>query len=253
MRDLGARDGENAFRSKSNPYGTGGAENWSTNVGSFMKLHLRPKETKCGFTLIEFMVVVLLLAILALILLPRMQGSRPAPRLNCINNLKQVGLAYRQWALDNDDKFPMQISVTNGGTMELVERGDVYPHFLVMSNELNTPKVLLCPADQRRKAAVVFTPGLANSNINYFVGLNADESVPQMLLSGDDCMAVDGKPVKPGILMLSTNAAVSWTKARHNRQGNVGLADGSVMAIDTPGLRRALVNTGVATNRLAIP
>jgi len=218
-------------------------------------MELKFKQMRHGFTLIEFMVVALVLAILVILVLPYWRSrARPRiPRINCINNLKQVGLAYRQWALDNEDKFPMQVSMTNGGTMELTGRGDVYPHFLVMSNELNTPKVLFCPTDQKRKVAFVFTRGLANSNISYFVGLDADETTPQMLLSGDDCMAVDGKPVKPGMLMLSTNAAVAWTKARHNRQGNVGLADGSVMAVDTSGLRRALVNAGVATNRLAMP
>jgi prepilin-type N-terminal cleavage/methylation domain-containing protein/prepilin-type processing-associated H-X9-DG protein len=218
-----------------------------------MKPHSRPTETKYGFTLIEFVVVVLLLAILALMFLPRLQRAQPNHRLHCINNLKQVGHAYHQWALDNEYRFPMQISLTNGGTMELVERGDVYPHFLVMSNELNTPKVLLCPADEKRKATTSFATGLANSNINYFVGLDAEESVPQMLLSGDDCLSIGGKPVKSGILMLQTNASVAWAKARHNRQGNVGLADGSVMGIDTLGLQRVLANGVVATNRLAIP
>jgi hypothetical protein len=36
----------------------------------------------------------------------------------------------------------MQVSVTNGGTMELVNGGTVFEHFLVMSNELSTPKLL---------------------------------------------------------------------------------------------------------------
>jgi prepilin-type processing-associated H-X9-DG protein len=206
-----------------------------------------------AFTLTEFMVVAALLAVLVVFLLPRLYRPPRSPRLNCVNNLKMIGLSFRLWALDNGDKFPMQVSVTNGGTMELAGRGDVYPHFLVMSNELNTPKVLLCLADRKRQAAASFAAGLANSNLSYFVGLDAEESSPQMLLSGDDCLAVGGKPVKPGLLLLSTNAATAWTKSRHNRQGNVGLADGSVMALDTPGLQRALVHAGIATNRLAMP
>ncbi len=201
----------------------------------------------------EFMVVAAVLAILVVIFLPRLNRPPRSPRINCVNNLKMVGLSFRLWALDNGDKFPMQVSLTNGGTMELIGQGDVYPHFLVMSNELNTPKVLYCLADQKRKPATAFTPSLANSNISYFVGLDANESTPQMLLSGDDCLTVGGKPVKPGLLLLSTNATVAWTKARHNRQGNVGLADGSVISVDTSGLQRALFNSSVATNRLAMP
>lgn len=211
------------------------------------------KAYRRGFTLMEFMVVAAVLAILVVIFLPRLNRPPRSPRINCLNNLKMVGLSFRLWALDNGDKFPMQVSLTNGGTMELVGSGDVYPHFLVMSNELNTPKVLFCQADQKRKPATAFTPSLANSNISYFVGLDANESTPQMLLSGDDCLTVGGKPVKPGLLLLSTNATVAWTKARHNRQGNVGLADGSVISVDTSGLQRALFNSSVATNRLAMP
>ena len=64
---------------------------------------------------------------------------------------------------------------------------------------------------------------------------------------------ISGKSVKPGILTLSTNATVAWTKSRHNRQGNIGLADGSVMGVDTSGLQQALVNAGFATNHLAMP
>jgi len=48
----------------------------------------------------------------------------------CINNLKQIGLAARVWATDNSDLLP--------------------PDLLSMSNELSTPLVLHCPADQSR-------------------------------------------------------------------------------------------------------
>jgi len=93
--------------------------------------------------------------------LPARDG-RPAyaPRINCANNLKQVGLAFRTWAIDNDGRFPMQVSVTNGGTMELVSSGLVFPHFQVMSNELSTPKILFCRADTQRTNANNFATAL---------------------------------------------------------------------------------------------
>jgi hypothetical protein len=57
--------------------------------------------------------------------------NRPL-RIECVNNLKQIGLAYRLWAEDNGGKFPMEISVTNGGTMGLGEGRNTWINFLVM-------------------------------------------------------------------------------------------------------------------------
>src|SRR5882724_8113127 len=110
-----------------------------------------------AFTLIELLIVVAIIAVLAAIILPSMarQGCVPGQRINCVNNLKQIGLAFRTWALDNNDKYPMQVSVTNGGAMEIVSTGTVFTVFQVMSNELSTPKILFCPeeSDPKRIAA----------------------------------------------------------------------------------------------------
>jgi len=136
-----------------------------------------------------------------------------------------------------------------------------------MSNELNTPKVLICPQDKNPKRFVANTfdpPTLANisrpaipftnnNNVSYFVGVDADEAQPQQILSGDDNFLVDGVKPNSGVLMLRTNSVLAWTKERHVTYGNIGLVDGSVQGITTPLLNEALVNTGAATNRLAMP
>ncbi|HPY31796.1 MAG TPA: hypothetical protein PLT00_14560 [Verrucomicrobiota bacterium] len=211
-------------------------------------------RNESGVTRKEVFLLVLVLSFLALMFLPPAHGPYRSSRLGCINNLKQIGLGFHIWASDNDSRFPMQVSVTNGGTMELSERGDVFPHFLVMSNELNTPKVLFCPADAQRQAAVTFSDGLANANISYFVGLDAQESLPQMWLAGDDCFSINGNPPPSGILSLPANAAVSWNQSRHRRLGNVALVDGSVLRIsDTRELQHPFAQIPLATNRLVIP
>lgn len=208
---------------------------------------------RVGFTLIEFMIVVVLLAVLAAFFLPALMKPRMrASRLNCTNHLKQVGLAFRMWALDNGDSFPMQVSLTNGDTMELPQLGRVYPHFIVMSNELNTPKILLCPEDKSRRFASSFTTNFGDSNISYFVGLDANATMPQMFLAGDRNL-VGGTLLPNRIRSLTTNDAVSWGKDLHNQQGNVAMADGSVQQFNSVRLGAALMNTGTVTNRLAIP
>ena len=148
----------------------------------------------------------------------------------------------------------MQVSVTNGGTMELTAKGkNAWLNFLVMSNELSTPKILICPADTGRVFATSFTNGLSATNVSYFVGMDANADCPQTFLSGDDNFAIGGVPVKSGLLAVSTNAPITWTAKRHVNSGNIGLADGSVAQTSSSTLKRMLVETSVATNRLAIP
>src|ERR1035437_4166973 len=212
------------------------------------------KKRNAAMTLFEVGVVIAIVMILVVVFLPRFARSpEHSSRINCVNNLKLIGLAYRIWGGDNNDKYPMQVSTTNGGTMELMADGkNAWRNYLVMSNELNTPKILFCPADSERVGATNFSSNLKDK-ISYFFGVDADQKDPQMLLSGDDNFAISGIPVKSGLLEISSNTPIAWTSARHKFAGNIGLADGSVQATTSKGLRDYLQQTGLATNRLAIP
>jgi len=206
-----------------------------------------------GFTLIELLVVIVITAVLAGFLLPSFINARErAQRIRCTSFLKQIGLASRQWALGNANAYPMSTSFTNGGRQELIATGEVWPHFQVMSNELNTSVVLKCPADRERSARTAFGPNLSNTNISYFIGLDAKDTMPQMFLAGDRNI-VGGTLLPNRILLLTTNDAVSWGKDLHKNQGNVALADGSVQGFSSLRLQAALIDTGTLTNRLAIP
>ena len=198
--------------------------------------------------------VIAALLIIAAVLLPALAAAKKrSSRIPCVSNLKQIGVAYRVWSGDNDDKYPMQVSVTNGGVMESIATGNVAACFQVMSNTLTSPKLLICPEDTKSILATNFGPGFNNSNVSYFVGLDADQTNSQMLLSGDDNFEIGGVPVKSGLLQLWTNAPIAWTKARHESGNYILLADDSVQQLTTDGLQQALRQTGVATNRLVIP
>src|SRR5215510_11247827 len=106
-----------------------------------------------GFTLLELLAVVISVVVLAGVLLPAMVPRRKSCRINCVSNLKQIGLAYRMWASDHQERFPWQVSTNEGGTLEDAPQGGALFHFQAISNELTTPKVLVCATDTARTRA----------------------------------------------------------------------------------------------------
>ena len=97
-----------------------------------------------------------------------------AQRIRCVNNLKQIGIATRIYAIDNQDRFPWQVPQTEGGTAEIAQPQsdtdvlldsdgepifdvNAWLHFQALSNALSNPKVLRCPRDDSRTQANSFS------------------------------------------------------------------------------------------------
>lgn len=136
-------------------------------------------------------VSVVVTVFVAATLLPALsQAKGRAQRISCTNNMKQIGLAFRVWAVDNDDTLPFNLSTNKGGTLELslpgsdgFDRNAAF-HFQVMSNELSTPRILVCPADTKKRAALNFA-SLGPENVSYLVrsGTNVTETNPDQVLA----------------------------------------------------------------------
>jgi prepilin-type processing-associated H-X9-DG protein len=215
----------------------------------------RTNQSTNAFTVVELLVLILTLAVMFLLLLPAIMPRRcscTAVRINCVNDLKQIGLSFRIWSGDNRDRYPMQVPTNEGGTMEFLAGTNVFAHFRAMSNELNTPKVLVCPADKKRMPATNFISDLDNGHLSYFVGVDANETNAAMILAGDRNIT-NGMPLRRGMLTLRTNRPAGWTAEIHNKNGNIALADGSVQQVSTARLRDAVATTGTNANRLAFP
>jgi hypothetical protein len=110
------------------------------------------------------------------------KAKERALSIACVNNLKQFGLAVRTWALDNNESNP--------------------PNILSMSNELSTPKILVCPADTNRPVAADWSSfTMANCSYEFLVPDEKD---------------ADREPERVSV--------------RCPIHGNIGLCDGSVQS-----------------------
>ena len=107
-------------------------------------------------------------------------------RKSCVINLKQIGIAFQIYMADHEDRLPWQALRAEGGSAESTKPksntaglhdadgkpifdANAWEHFLALSNEVVSPKVLRCPADDSRTQANSFSTtkpkGAAGKNV----------------------------------------------------------------------------------------
>ncbi len=216
-----------------------------------MKTNPRTRRDRAAFTrkdLLAVMTILLLLLVLARVLLPAWRGVRAKPiRISCVNNQKQIAMAFRMFASDNNGRYPLQTTNhpyiyppgRNGTAAGAVVSTSAQPWqvFQSMWNELQSPMALLCPQDTARNRAagrVTDFKGLAdapgpmtstslghpdnqNLAVSYAVQAMADESRPLGLLTLDrriNWATATAAPTTPPATSGSRLATTSEREAR---------------------------------------
>lgn len=214
-----------------------------------MKLRFADQRN-AGFTFGKLLVVLVTVTIMFLVVSSGFALTK-GTRNRCTGSLKQVALALNLWSQEHQNRFPMELFASEGGTREAALAGKLLPSVLIMSNELRTAAVLICPEDKKRKPAKTFA-SLTTDNVSYFLNVDVALTNQNHIIAGDRNLALDGSPVKPGLLEITNVNVLQWASWLHKGEGNVALVDGSAHQLTTKGLRDLLF-LGRTTNRLIIP
>jgi type II secretory pathway pseudopilin PulG len=222
-----------------------------------------------ALTLVELLVTIAIVAVLVTMILPTNYRRQKATRITCVNNLKQIGTAYRIWFGNQAGQFPAEQSVNLGGWKDILTNANLgyltWTNYVLVSNELGgNTKLLVCPADERKPAKAFNV--LSNVNLSYFVGVSATDTEPESIAGGDRNLGPGNMPANDygfspengrgndvALPITAKSNPICWSLKMHS-DGNVAgagiilLGDGSVRQVTSGNLCQNWLSKAWQTN-----
>lgn len=219
-----------------------------------------------AFTRLELTAVLVALAVLAALALPVLANNRErSQRVVCVNNLRLAGQGLQEWATEHGGQLQWRTSWTEGGTMVVSApyppwqglQNNVWFQWAWLSNDLRSPRILVCPSDTNKVQASDWTSynpggGFAHANfrdksVSYLIGLDVLQEHTDGLVAGDRNVIFNGSltagcssGVTPArtILPRSPNAGVG--SGLHEGAGNFLFKDGRVEELSSQAFARKM-------------